>query len=657
MAWFFFSALVLFSLPWYVSQRTGMTGTLRSNNSYKPFRCGSSTYVFTRLFFNNMSITPFFYTMKLLLFFFCLPLFFCAPAQAQLPYNAGFEITDQNSGQTWEFWDESGQYSINWSAAEKHSGRYALLLNGKNATPAQSDDAGVIYFMAIPAEKLAGKKKVRLEGWIKTDTHALHASLWITSHLLDIGIKPIDEGFADTIATKTGWQHVQVEKQLDSITADMYMGGLLNGKGSAWFDDIKLYIDDKLVIDIAKPTLPPAAAEIAWLNKNAVPLLAIDSSGNNKDLDELVRWSDNAKIIAVGEPTHGTGDASRFKRRLLQYLVQYKGFNTFMIEDELPEAGLMNNYISTGKDTALSLLKKHFFAINRNEEMLEMIEWMRNYNQTHTNKIQFCGMDMQSVKVAVPVIIQLAKKYDTILSSLMNNYVKAAALFKTNTDDSKRKALLSGVLNTVKTVKTHVDNFTTAYTAIMPKDSVNWLLQNVNVLNQYYPANGSAITPVYRDSCMAKNILDYSRLYPDAKIFLWAHNFHVGKNKQTMGNWMKNFFVKAYFPIAVATASGDYSASVDFQKSTFQAFPLQNAYVGTAEYYFQKATLPNFILSLQKDSGNKAGTWLNKPLHFRNVGYMKVDYQFSPEILRNNYNALVFIRQTSHTHSYLFKKD
>ena len=587
--------------------------------------------------------------MKLLIIFalFCYSV--SAAAQQQLSYNKNFEITQLSGPGVWERDDLNGTYDIGYTKEQKHSGEYAMFMDGKN-NPRVNDEVDAAYFQkTIPTQLLKGKKKLLLQGWVKSESPSVHATLAIAEYSKDGG-PVLKEVIADT--SKHSWQFLKLEVLIDTNITSISVGGVLNGAGKAWFDDFSLYIDGVLVQDIAKPIPEPTRQQIAWLNAHTVPLLSTTPGNNNSDLDSLSKWIGNAKLVGVGEPTHGTSEAAGFKFRLFKYLVETKSFNVLMLEDELPECGLMNEYVLHGTDTALRLLKKYFFPIYRIDEMLDVLEWMKTYNKEHNNKIQFRGMDMQSARVAKPTLQRLALSTDSSVMTLMSQLSSAvdSAIF------SKNAAVRGSAQKNAQQLSDDLKDYSYKHQLDFKKmnaDTLDWFLKNVDIMKQCF--SKSANYSLYRDSCMAKNIADHAATHPNDKIFVWAHDSHISEGPDMMGEWLKKYFGQNYYPIAISTASGTYTASVDFAKTSFHAYPLQEPYPGTHEYYFQHADKPNFILNVETARSDIDGNWLSTDNYFRGIGFMQMKEQFSAVNIGQVYRAIVFIKNTKNTKSYMIK--
>lgn len=155
----------------------------------------------------------------------------------------------------------------------------------------------------------------------------------------------------------------------------------------------------------SKQAEPSTSAESAWVRRKAIAF-EHDTAGNGfQDLGEIDRLIGNARVVALGEPTHGTREAFQFKHRMLEYLVEEQGFSLFGIEANMPESFALNDYVIDGKGDPKKLIAGMYFWTWNTEEVLAMVEWMRAWNvrnppETNKPRLRFTGFDMQTPDVA-----------------------------------------------------------------------------------------------------------------------------------------------------------------------------------------------------------------------------------------------------------------
>ena len=91
---------------------------------------------------------------------------------------------------------------------------------------------------------------------------------------------------------------------------------------------------------------------IAWLKANALPLATAEPGSDVKDLEPLRRSIGNARVVGLGEATHGTREFFQLKHRMIEYCVSQLGFTVIGFEAPYGETLLVNDYVLHGKGNA-----------------------------------------------------------------------------------------------------------------------------------------------------------------------------------------------------------------------------------------------------------------------------------------------------------------
>ncbi len=399
--------------------------------------------------------------------------------------------------------------------------------------------------------------------------------------------------------------------------------------------------------------------EVKWLRSIVSPLQSVEMYSDNKDLKPLKESIKNAKIVALGEVTHGSSDIFKMKDKIIKYLVEKEGFDTFAIEANMPEAYRLNDYILRGEGNPKKLIEGMYFWTWQTSEMLDLVNWMKAYNNNHTRKVTFTGFDMQFSAVALTEVSRLFDKYNrTKLDNLLDTFgVKLGEL-----DHAMRSCW-----RTHK--KYHMDNAMRTYLKgefsylhrfgnknIYKTEDKEWFMQNVRVLEQsagYVEHIDDEFYGNYRDKCMAENLLWISaHTKEDSKIIVWAHNGHVQKAYGSMGSHLAKKLKQRYFVVGSTFYQGNYSA---YGKKGLSSYPAQKAYPGTYEYYFHLVGEPLFLLDLKDIPPTKAANELfNGKTLFRQTGQSPTKEEFEPTDIRRAFDMLIFIDKS--TSSHLFRR-
>jgi hypothetical protein len=104
------------------------------------------------------------------------------------------------------------------------------------------------------------------------------------------------------------------------------------------------------------------------------------------DHDPLLELIGDARVVLLGEATHGTHEFYRERARITQRLIQEKGFTTVAVEADWPDAYRVNRYVHETSDdpSALEALGDfHRFPLWmwRNAEVADLVEWLRAHNR------------------------------------------------------------------------------------------------------------------------------------------------------------------------------------------------------------------------------------------------------------------------------------
>jgi erythromycin esterase-like protein len=149
-----------------------------------------------------------------------------------------------------------------------------------------------------------------------------------------------------------------------------------------------------------------------WIRGNAIRLETVEAGHGFADMQPLKKVVGDARIVALGEATHGTREFFQLKHRMLEFLATEMGFTIFSIEANMPEAYRLNEYVLTGKGDPRQLLKGMYFWTWNTEEVLDMILWMREFNKSGKGHLEFTGFDMQTPTVAAEIVRDFVARED-----------------------------------------------------------------------------------------------------------------------------------------------------------------------------------------------------------------------------------------------------
>lgn len=407
------------------------------------------------------------------------------------------------------------------------------------------------------------------------------------------------------------------------------------------------------VITVLSIALLAVLADAAWIFLprllSAHKIAEVDSVAKNV---EDLTVPESAKVIALGEATHGNKEFQELRLEVLKHLVQTTKVRSFALEADWGEGMTINNYIHGGKGNATDIVKDLAFSIYRTKEMADLIEWMREYNETapKSEKLNFYGFDMQNPDKDLKFITEFCKR-----SKILTDVDLEKSLLPITSENSDKLLEILGKIS---------DAMTEEYNIIGEQRKIAPYLQAVNVFGQsveyYKTINKSPIeSSTVRDKYMAENvqwIQEYEEGLGRSQVFISGHDGHIAFSIPTyvnMGHNLHEHYNSAYF--AVGTDFYNTSVNVpDFENNgvrTVANFCSADILAYQAKYHDNKYLLQ---FSDVDEKNEKAKKLINSPL---NMGSLGEEYYFFMKLLpityiiretpAKLYDAIIFLYDTT----------
>ena len=305
-----------------------------------------------------------------------------------------------------------------------------------------------------------------------------------------------------------------------------------------------------------------------WLQKRALPFATTEAESGLEDLAPLHPLVRDARVVALGEATHGSREFFTMKHRLLEYLVERMGFTVFAIEAALPEADAVNAYVVDGIGNPATALSGLGFWTWDTDEVLAMIEWMRAYNLRRGARppVSFRGFDMQSSTVAVPRLRDYLERVDPAnaasLTALLNcwtPYMRRSGY--SSRPAAERAACTSSLADLYARLEANAGVYTARSSAaefvqIHRYARVIWQNQHRDSLENAGQRSAA------RDQYMAENVEWLAdTAHRGEKLVLWAHNYHVRTDfAQPMGAHLRARFGRDLVVFGFVFDRGSFNA-------------------------------------------------------------------------------------------------
>ncbi|MGD2086255.1 MAG: erythromycin esterase family protein [Candidatus Aminicenantes bacterium] len=404
---------------------------------------------------------------------------------------------------------------------------------------------------------------------------------------------------------------------------------------------------------------------IRELNDWLIPLGASPLELTDNELSFLDQLS-FAKIVGLGEATHGTREFFQMKHRIFQYLVENLNHKAFGFEADFAECLYLNNYVTKGEGDLEDLMKtKMHFWTWRTEEVKELLEWMKDYNmgKSDKEKIHYVGLDCQFTDLHIDLI----REY---LEPLLPGFWETASpiLDQVNNFTPSEYRLLSS--EEYVSLKAQLESLETQLAANKDQLVADSSSSEYQITSQLFRTFRQAFIVLYhifnnindntnwRDRFMAENALWIADFFgPDTKITLWAHNFHVAKYNSyrsggVIGYNLHTALSNLYQVVGFGFSQGKFNAGVrssrtEIDEHEITAEPKQDS----VNMIFHNAANSNFAFHLDAiPAGSEWENWLTAPVLFLNIGALfngrPQDYYWDTD-LPALYNWIIYFDTTT----------
>ncbi len=293
----------------------------------------------------------------------------------------------------------------------------------------------------------------------------------------------------------------------------------------------------------AREAAEPGAA--SWIKSQLTPF-ATDVP-TQAELKPLLSKLASARLIGLGESTHGDHQSQVFKSHVIRRLIADQGLDQVVFEINRSAGQALDDFVNQGKgDFADVIRNQGVFKIWQTDDFASLIGWIRGYVVQTGKKVHIYGVDCQlpakDLKVALDFLKrkdrratdQFTKLYAPLFESDKQGKTYLAWLKSCGKDDYAKFA------EPAKSIIKRIDDFKKepGYEEAAYAATTAW--QAFNAFEFSFgpqPEDFSKLKPDYlsrRDRFMASNLL--ARI-GTKRACLWAHDGHV--NGELPGEYTK----------------------------------------------------------------------------------------------------------------------
>lgn len=261
----------------------------------------------------------------------------------------------------------------------------------------------------------------------------------------------------------------------------------------------------------------------------------------------------DARVVLLGEATHGTSEFYRARAAITQRLIERHGFTIIAVEADWPDAARIDDYVRhhAARPWRGPAFTRFPTWMWRNAEVAAFVDWLRGHNKGHAgaDRVSFHGLDIYSLGESIhAVLTYLDRVNPEAATAARRRYARLTpwqdqpAAYGSAVVVHGRDSCEDAVVAQLRELLVHRLDY-------MRNDGEAWFdaVQNARVVR----AAESYYRVMYQGSTESWNLRDrhmFSTLQAllahrgdGAKAVVWAHNSHVGNAAATAMGWEGQF--------------------------------------------------------------------------------------------------------------------
>jgi protein-L-isoaspartate(D-aspartate) O-methyltransferase len=379
------------------------------------------------------------------------------------------------------------------------------------------------------------------------------------------------------------------------------------------------------------------------------------------DLEPLLQRIGDARVVLLGESTHGTSEFYRMRERISRELIERRGFSFIAIEGDWPDAARVDHYVRHAQypPSEWTAFARFPVWMWRNEEVRGFVDWLRTYNTDLDpgRRVAFHGLDLYSLFSSIHAVLRYLDQVDPDTARIARLRYGCLTPWQTDPATYGHAALSGSYRSCEASVVSVLQDLRVKEQAYAEHDGERFLdaMQNAQLVTnaeRYYRIMyyGSRASWNLRDQHMFDTLTSLLKFHgPESKGIVWAHNSHVGDSAATemsargeynIGHLCRDRYGDAAYLIGFGTNSGTVAAASDWDGAMHRKTVIP-ALAGSYERLCHESGVAQFLLPLRMPATDRLRTGLLRSRLERAIGVI-----YRPETeLQSHYFKAALPRQ------------
>lgn len=391
-------------------------------------------------------------------------------------------------------------------------------------------------------------------------------------------------------------------------------------------------------------------------------------SGTAFDYDAILDLVGEARVVLIGEATHGTHEFYRERAAITQRLILEKGFTGVAVEADWPDAYRVNSYVrgqssAPNAERALAGFIRFPTWMWRNTDVVRFVEWLREHNASlpgGASPVGFYGLDLYSLYTSIDAVVSYLDRVDPDAAArARDSYAcfngargeEHSQRYGWEVSIGTRPSCEDESVRSLLDMQRRAADYARRDGRVA-QDDFFFAEQNARLVKnaeRYYrsmfgrPSWSWNLRDEHMAETLGELLIHLDQTHAPSRVVVWEHNSHVGDARATdmgrqgelnVGQLARQMYGRDVVNIGFTTFSGEVTAAADWGHPCGRR-QVRPAIAGSYERAFHELGIPRFLLITAEAVGI-----LQEPMLERAIGVIyrpeseRTSHYFSARLTR-----------------------